>query len=365
MSYQPVPSTVRVYDAGSSFGIASSSSSPVSGVGGEEDVGPQAQGGQRAAVLEGADGPEPRADHLLEAHPGVAVLAVQVVAEQLVAVGQHVHPVAVHPDRDLAGAGPVLAEDPGVVLARHEPALGVAPVDLHDLPQLGARQREPVAGDPGRPPGGAGQPARRRVGVGDVARLVAQGVGPALLGGRPAVLVVEGRRDPARSHPGHLGETGERGRARGRARRDRARRDSSRRAEDGERRGPGSEGAERGPHRPDLQGLRVGAHDDARVATVYPVRRKQNPQVPVDHAPAPGGRAQRGASHIGGSRALCHTGRRTSDSSRALGSVKTRTGGNSPRPGDSQSPVDQVELLDRRSKSGWEDARGSMPLGPP
>src|SRR5215216_3792902 len=45
--------------------------------------------------------------------------------------------------------------------------------------------------------------------------------------------------------------------------------------------------------------------------------------------------------------------------SRALGSVKVRAGGESPRPDGSQPPVDQVELLDRRSKSGWEEARGS------
>ena len=39
-----------------------------------------------------------------------------------------------------------------------------------------------------------------------------------------------------------------------------------------------------------------------------------------------------------------------------------RAGGESPRPGRSQQPVDQVELLDRRSKSGWEEARGSGAL---
>ncbi len=32
----------------------------------------------------------------------------------------------------------------------------------------------------------------------------------------------------------------------------------------------------------------------------------------------------------------------------ALGSVKVRTGGDSPRPGRIQRPADQVELLDRR-----------------
>ena len=36
------------------------------------------------------------------------------------------------------------------------------------------------------------------------------------------------------------------------------------------------------------------------------------------------------------------------NSSRALGSVQFRAGGDSPRPGCSQRPVDQVELLDRR-----------------
>ena len=35
-------------------------------------------------------------------------------------------------------------------------------------------------------------------------------------------------------------------------------------------------------------------------------------------------------------------------SSCALGSVKVRTGGDSPRPGRIQRPADQVELLDRR-----------------
>src|SRR5215207_8408035 len=57
--------------------------------------------------------------------------------------------------------------------------------------------------------------------------------------------------------------------------------------------------------------------------------------------------------------------RRMSDSSRALGSVKVRAGGESPRPGCSQQPVDQVELLDRRSKSGWEEARGTVLLSTP
>ena len=48
----------------------------------------------------------------------------------------------------------------------------------------------------------------------------------------------------------------------------------------------------------------------------------------------------------------------SSRSSRALGSVKFRPAVTSPRPGHSQWPVDQVELLDRRSKSGWEAHAG-------
>lgn len=48
---------------------------------------------------------------------------------------------------------------------------------------------------------------------------------------------------------------------------------------------------------------------------------------------------------------LWHPGPRAM-SSRALGAVQLRTGGDSPRPGRLQRPVDQVELLDRRSKSG-------------
>lgn len=43
---------------------------------------------------------------------------------------------------------------------------------------------------------------------------------------------------------------------------------------------------------------------------------------------------------------------------RTPGSVKVRTGGYSPRPGRFQRPVDQVEFLDRRLKSGWEAVRG-------
>ena len=76
--------------------------------------------------------------------------------------------------------------------------------------------------------------------------------------------------------------------------------------------------------------------------------------------------SERCGQHLGDrSAALCHTGGVRATSSRALGSVKLRTGGESPRPGCSQQPVDQVELLDRRSKSGWEDARGTVPLAPP
>ena len=45
--------------------------------------------------------------------------------------------------------------------------------------------------------------------------------------------------------------------------------------------------------------------------------------------------------------------------SRAPGSVKIRTGGDSPRPDRSQRPVDPVKLRDRRLKSGWEAARAA------
>src|SRR5215475_2326850 len=44
-------------------------------------------------------------------------------------------------------------------------------------------------------------------------------------------------------------------------------------------------------------------------------------------------------------------------SERAPGSVKLRTGGDSPRPGRVHRPVDPVEFRDRRLKSGWEAAR--------
>ncbi len=43
-----------------------------------------------------------------------------------------------------------------------------------------------------------------------------------------------------------------------------------------------------------------------------------------------------------------HTSGDSTNSSRAPGSVQVRTGGDSPRPGRSHRPVDQVELLDRR-----------------
>src|SRR6185437_15348172 len=42
---------------------------------------------------------------------------------------------------------------------------------------------------------------------------------------------------------------------------------------------------------------------------------------------------------------------------RAPGSVKLRTGGDSPRPGRGHRPVEPVEFRYRRSKSGWEAAR--------
>src|SRR6516165_10240067 len=42
---------------------------------------------------------------------------------------------------------------------------------------------------------------------------------------------------------------------------------------------------------------------------------------------------------------------------RAPGSVKLRTGGESPRPVRCQRSVDPVKFRDRRSKSGWEAAR--------
>src|SRR5579862_698022 len=42
---------------------------------------------------------------------------------------------------------------------------------------------------------------------------------------------------------------------------------------------------------------------------------------------------------------------------RAPGSVKLRTGGESPRPVRSQRAADPVEFRDRRLKSGWEAAR--------
>src|SRR3954451_8515957 len=48
---------------------------------------------------------------------------------------------------------------------------------------------------------------------------------------------------------------------------------------------------------------------------------------------------------------------------RTPGSVKFRTGGYSPRPGRFQRPVDQVKLLDRRLKSGWEAVRGERAFG--
>jgi|GEM_PF-4603625 len=42
---------------------------------------------------------------------------------------------------------------------------------------------------------------------------------------------------------------------------------------------------------------------------------------------------------------------------RAPGSVKLRTGGDSPRPVDIQLAVDLVKFQDRRLQSGWEAAR--------
>ena len=76
-----------------------------------------------------------------------------------------------------------------------------------------------------------------------------------------------------------------------------------------------------------------------------------------------GGRARlrtlcAGRHAAGRARCVACAGQRRANSSRALGSVKFRTGGESPRPGRSQWPVDQVELLDRRSKSGWEAHAG-------
>jgi hypothetical protein len=50
---------------------------------------------------------------------------------------------------------------------------------------------------------------------------------------------------------------------------------------------------------------------------------------------------------------------------RAPGSVKLRTGGESPRPVRSQRPADPVESRDRRLKSGWEAARRRPPRGGP
>lgn len=45
------------------------------------------------------------------------------------------------------------------------------------------------------------------------------------------------------------------------------------------------------------------------------------------------------------------------NATRAPGSVKIRTGGDSPRPGRCHRPVDPVKFRDRRLKSGWEVAR--------
>src|SRR5262249_53295440 len=54
-------------------------------------------------------------------------------------------------------------------------------------------------------------------------------------------------------------------------------------------------------------------------------------------------------------------------SKRAPGSVKVRTGGDSPRPGRCHRPADPVGLRDRRVKSGWEAARarGRLALAVP
>lgn len=60
--------------------------------------------------------------------------------------------------------------------------------------------------------------------------------------------------------------------------------------------------------------------------------------------------ASRGGPHGAGADPLWQAGRE--QCSRALGAVELRTGGESPRPDRCQRSVDQVELLDRRSKSG-------------
>ena len=94
--------------------------------------------------------------------------------------------------------------------------------------------------------------------------------------------------------------------------------------------------------------LRRRPRRDGRVA---PHRRRGRwlPRVTTEHA-------DRGP--IGTSGAVAGLSSTSRQCSRALGSVKVRAGGESPRPGHRQWPVDQVKILDRRSKSGWEAHAG-------
>ena len=87
-----------------------------------------------------------------------------------------------------------------------------------------------------------------------------------------------------------------------------------------------------------IESLRSAAERPRR-QTPDPARTSADPGVDARLALRPRGRLRHGA--------VAGLARRV-NSSRALGSVQFRAGGESPRPGRSQQPVDQVELLDRR-----------------
>ena len=188
MSAQPPwSSTVRTYDVGLLTGMVYSRSSSLSAsVAKITSYLPPKMVTVR--VLEGAQRAEADADLGVQRHRRIAVLAADPVAQQLVVVVEHVEELATLPDRHLADAAPPLAHDPGAVLGGEQLTLGIPPVDLGHLTKLLARQGEPVAAggrdqSPGKSSGrSSGRASRAAAGdgmvrQGDVARLVAEGIG--------------------------------------------------------------------------------------------------------------------------------------------------------------------------------------------